>query len=294
MSRHSKNNTASSYFTYAERQKLNYGTKKQRLGKDSLQNFDCCCLSLQPAIDPVITPYGHIFAKEAIYEHLLKQKQEYKQKLLLWKEQQRLLEEEAAQKEMEKQQQELSQFEKTESSLLPNTRIGFGGSQTAEQEGDPEARLRESVRQHAKKMKAFWVPQMTPESKESLIPKPSKRTVCPITSKPLRAKELVPITFTPLKNVSESEKDKLGRWMCPLCYTTLHNKVPCCVLKTSRKVMCKACVDKCVLPDMTDPFTGAKVRAKDIIRMQGGGTGYAGKTDQQPLVAVKEDTAFIG
>ncbi len=55
MSRHAKNNTASSYFTYHERQKLKYGTQKQRIGKDSLTNFDWCNLSLATAKNPVVT-----------------------------------------------------------------------------------------------------------------------------------------------------------------------------------------------------------------------------------------------
>jgi hypothetical protein len=55
MSRHAKNNTASSYFTYAERQKLKYGTQKQRVGRDSLPNFDWCNLTLATAVQPVVT-----------------------------------------------------------------------------------------------------------------------------------------------------------------------------------------------------------------------------------------------
>lgn len=32
-----------------------YGTQKVRLGRDALRDFDCCCLSLQPCRDPVVT-----------------------------------------------------------------------------------------------------------------------------------------------------------------------------------------------------------------------------------------------
>ena len=32
-----------------------YGTNKTRLGKDSVGDFDCCCLTLQPCANPVIT-----------------------------------------------------------------------------------------------------------------------------------------------------------------------------------------------------------------------------------------------
>jgi len=33
----------------------NYGTTRQRLGKDSLQEVDACCLTLQPCADPWLT-----------------------------------------------------------------------------------------------------------------------------------------------------------------------------------------------------------------------------------------------
>lgn len=41
MSRHSKNNTSSSVFTYAEKQKLKgvYGTKNERISQDSIKKF---------------------------------------------------------------------------------------------------------------------------------------------------------------------------------------------------------------------------------------------------------------
>ena len=41
MSKHSKNNTSSNVFTYAERQKLKgvYGTVEQRIGQDSQKLF---------------------------------------------------------------------------------------------------------------------------------------------------------------------------------------------------------------------------------------------------------------
>ena len=107
MSRHAKNNTASSFFTHHERSKLKYGTQKQRLGKDSLQQFDCCCLTLQPAVDPVVTyvcacgsfvnplfnrsPEGYLYSKEAIYENLLTQKQEYERAYKAWEDQQKRL-----------------------------------------------------------------------------------------------------------------------------------------------------------------------------------------------------------
>ncbi|ETW77515.1 hypothetical protein HETIRDRAFT_480192 [Heterobasidion irregulare TC 32-1] len=70
MTKHSKNNTASSIFSYAEYKKLDYGTKRQRLGNESMRRFDACALCLQRARDPVACNEGHLFCKECIYTDL--------------------------------------------------------------------------------------------------------------------------------------------------------------------------------------------------------------------------------
>ncbi|PPQ79073.1 hypothetical protein CVT25_002298 [Psilocybe cyanescens] len=74
MTKHSKNNTASSIFTYAEYKKLDYGTKKQRLGNESMRRFDACALCLNRAREPLVCNEGHLFCKECVYTDLLTQK----------------------------------------------------------------------------------------------------------------------------------------------------------------------------------------------------------------------------
>ena len=50
--RHQLNATNSSCYTYYERKKdaeaSGYGSDRMRLGKDSIKEFDCCSLTLQP------------------------------------------------------------------------------------------------------------------------------------------------------------------------------------------------------------------------------------------------------
>lgn len=59
MTRHGKNCTAGMVYTYAERRKdahqSGYGTDAVRANKDSVRDFDACCLTLQPCRNPVIT-----------------------------------------------------------------------------------------------------------------------------------------------------------------------------------------------------------------------------------------------
>lgn len=50
-------------FSYAERNETQYGSRKMRLGRDSLRNFDACALCLQRARDPRMCDEGHIFCQ---------------------------------------------------------------------------------------------------------------------------------------------------------------------------------------------------------------------------------------
>lgn len=81
MSRHSKNNTAHSVFTYAEKKMLHgdYGTSKIRLGQDSQRNFEQCNLCLQEVKNPVTCEKGHIFCRDCIMENMLTQKKNIRQ-----------------------------------------------------------------------------------------------------------------------------------------------------------------------------------------------------------------------
>ncbi|KAF7312195.1 RING-type domain-containing protein [Mycena indigotica] len=81
MVRHAKNATASSVFSYAERQTAaaHYGTtRRKRLGHESMLAFDCCSLCLQTAREPVVCKSGHLFCKECAVNDLLGQKKELK------------------------------------------------------------------------------------------------------------------------------------------------------------------------------------------------------------------------
>lgn len=79
MTRHSKNNTAGAFYSYAERhqdsENSGFGSKNKRLSKDSVGEFDCCSLSLQICKDPVCTPDGVIYEREAIITYMVEQKQ---------------------------------------------------------------------------------------------------------------------------------------------------------------------------------------------------------------------------
>lgn len=112
MSRHSKNNTSGSVFTYHERKRLKYGTISERLGGESQKEYDSCSLCLHTLKEPmawyVLLLYivlremkqltcgnyskkGHVFCKECIYEYLLAQKKELARQTDLYEQQEKRL-----------------------------------------------------------------------------------------------------------------------------------------------------------------------------------------------------------
>merc|ERR1711939_421740 len=101
MTKHSKNRTAAPVFSYAERQGTNFGSKKQRLGRDSLRNFDACTLCLQRVRDARMCEEGHLFCQECIVTNLLSQKREIKRQTLLLE---KLKEEEEVERQLARQQ----------------------------------------------------------------------------------------------------------------------------------------------------------------------------------------------
>merc|ERR1719379_760262 len=75
--------------TYAEKRSLRFGKVTERLGKDSLGWFGDCRLTLQPAADPVCTPSGIIYSKEAILQCLIQQREDIARKMQDWRSLQR-------------------------------------------------------------------------------------------------------------------------------------------------------------------------------------------------------------
>lgn len=68
MSKHSKNCTSSSVFTYRERQKLKgvYGTNESRIGQDSIKKFEMCTICNNSLIEPTCCDQGHMFCRPCV------------------------------------------------------------------------------------------------------------------------------------------------------------------------------------------------------------------------------------
>uniref|UniRef100_A0A672QZE6 Nitric oxide synthase-interacting protein n=1 Tax=Sinocyclocheilus grahami TaxID=75366 RepID=A0A672QZE6_SINGR len=286
MTRHGKNCTAGAVYTYHEKKKdtaaSGYGTQSVRLGKDAIKDFDCCCLSLQPCRDPVLTEDGYLYEKEAILQYILHQKTDIAKKMKAYEKQKRALKSEGQLESKSEERERAEKFKQRENNIVskpinPFTSdscsimcITHGSSSSSS--SDTGASSSSSA------LPSFWIPCLTPEAKPTLLKKPSKTVLCPMSGCPLKMSDLISVRFTPL----DPSLDRVAlltrqdRYVCAVTKDTLGNSVPCAVLRPSGVVVTMECVEKLIQKDMIDPMTGDKLKEKDIIPLQRGGTGFAG------------------
>jgi nitric oxide synthase-interacting protein len=114
MSRHSRNNTANSVFTYAEKKMLDkdYGIKSARIGQDSQRNFEQCHLCLNVVKDPVCCLQGHLFCRECIMNNMLAQKKNIQNNLAIFAKEQEKEEMREFLKKRKVEEKETKEFEK--------------------------------------------------------------------------------------------------------------------------------------------------------------------------------------
>ncbi|OCT70853.1 nitric oxide synthase-interacting protein isoform X1 [Xenopus laevis] len=282
MTRHGKNCTAGAVYTYYEKKKdtvaSGYGTQTVRLSKDAVKDFDCCCLSLQPCKDPVVTSDGYIYEKESILEYILHQKKEIARQMKAYEKQKNSKKAEMEELNKAAKESKMKAFLDKEMTIVskplnPFTRKSDRGIDAAE----PSC-SQQSSEEKNKQLPSFWIPSLTPEAKTSLVKKPDKTVYCPMSGRPLKMKDLMPVNFTRV----DEKVDRVGlinrqdRYVCAVTRDMLGNSVPCAVLRPSGAVVTMECVEKLIKKDMIDPISGDKLSEHDIIMLQRGGTGFSG------------------
>ncbi|XP_044137505.1 nitric oxide synthase-interacting protein isoform X1 [Bufo gargarizans] len=280
MTRHGKNCTAGAVYTYYEKKKdtaaSGYGTQTVRLSKDAVKDFDCCCLSLQPCKDPVVTSDGYIYEKEAILEYILHHKREIARQMKAYEKQKNEKKTEMEELNKAAKESKMKGFLEKEMSIISKPLNPF--TSKAAESSRTTAEAGSSSEDKSKQLPSFWIPSLTPEAKTTLVKKPDKTVYCPMSGKPLKMKDLVSVKFTPV----DDKVDRVGlinrqdRYVCAVTRDMLGNSVPCAVLRPSGAVVTLECVEKLIKKDMTDPISGDKLMEKDIIVVQRGGTGFSG------------------
>lgn len=276
MTRHGRNCTAGTVFTYHERktasQTSGYGSQKLRFGKDAVKEFDCCCLTLQPCQDPLVTEDGHIYDKEAILKNIIHQKKEIARKLKEYERQKTKIDKDMKELIKIEKEAKAAKFQQQESNPISEKYVA---NRAAEQQakGVSISNIEEG---REKQLPAFWVPALTPQAEATKVKKPDEKVRCPMTGKPIKFKDLIPVKFTFINDRDDKTSliSKTNRYVCAVTNDVLGNSVHCAVLRPSGAVVTVECVDKIISKEMLDPICGKKLKEKDIIRLQRGASGY--------------------
>merc|ERR1712071_408241 len=271
MTRHGRNCTASAVYSYHEKKKdqkrSGFGSIHGRISKHGLKPFDCCSLTLQPCRYPVVTPDGYLYDKEAILEYILKKKKENAKLQKAYDKQCKKEQKEVDAKNSACQNAEAAKFLEKESSIVTKSSINTGESSSGQSVSNI-APGREGV------VPSFWIPQLTPNSSEDAAKKPPSQVLCPLSGRPLRLKEMVEVSFTPLKrDAGETARNEVARerrYVCAVTNDVLSDSAPCVVLRKSGKVVTQECVDKLIRKEMLDPLTGEALKESDLIQLQRG------------------------
>ncbi|MBW0554388.1 hypothetical protein O181_094103 [Austropuccinia psidii MF-1] len=325
MTRHGKNNTASSVFTHAERQMTGNGSKTQRFTADSMVGFDACRLCLNSARDPRADSHGHLFCHECILEHILSQKKDLKRQRALLERMK--LEEEAQRKatlsaararvleDFEKAQAGISTKTSTTSSSGPAPSLSSNQATTkikpqlealttAAERAALETLEQEALVARRAKLPNFWLPSLTPSAPPTRIPDlPASqlRPLCHVSNRsgenrahPIKLSDLLTVRFD--LDVPIGSSTKSGLKCCAGCHKALSKNTKLAALKPCGHVVCLVCVKTLVQPNPSNPSFDDRCPKCDelvtrVIELEREGTGFAAGGIAQ---ATKFDVAFQG
>uniref|UniRef100_A0A8C7WSR5 Nitric oxide synthase-interacting protein n=1 Tax=Oryzias sinensis TaxID=183150 RepID=A0A8C7WSR5_9TELE len=171
--------------------------------------------------------------------------------------------------------QKVEKFKSSESSIVSKPINPFTSGQSKDGEAEEPSAAAASSSQT---LPSFWIPSLTPEAKPTQLKKPSKAVLCPMSGRPIKMNELIPVRFTPLDPGLDRVAllNRQDRYVCAVTRDALGNSVPCAVLRPSGAVVTQECVERLIRKDMVDPVSGDKLSDRDIIPLQRGGTGFAG------------------
>lgn len=256
MTRKSKQAGGHQPLTHYERTKKfkssEYGTTEVRLSTDSQLNFGDCALSVTPATDPVATPSGHVYSREAIVEYLLSKTNDIKTAKQNY---QAYLDKQRAQEEEE--------TEEAQSQAI----VAFEGKQKATQ-----VKKRDRETSNPLASTSYWLSEFQPEHKDEVPEPPPDRPSSPFSGEPLRLKDLQSLSF---------ERSPDGKVLCAVSHKTISTQP---VVAMNEHVVLEEVFDSLVKDTMICPITGKKLKKKNIRKLQKGKSGFA---SSGPVVAKK-------
>ncbi len=277
MTRKSKQPGGHNPLTAHERKKLlgDYGTQTARLGTASQRRFGDCALSLGPAVDPVCTPSGNIYSREAILQYLLTKTTELKEARARREAEEAAEERKFAAKEADEKGKAEREFVRKDQGAV-QAKVSEHASALDAKVGKKISI--ESTEEGKKNLKrtSYWLSEYTPGGQEdgdnsgankAKEPIPN-RPPSPMTGAPLRRKDLVSI------ELSRAEGSG-GNVTCSVSGKAITTQNAIAIGKTG-KVMLADVYEKLAKPEMMCPVTGRRFKEKDVIRLAKAGSGYAG------------------
>lgn len=286
MSRHSKHSNDRMFFTAKERADAGYSkTRKEVMGTDCFLPFGFCGLSLKAPKDPVVTPDGNIFDREAILECLLQQKLEIQAQQKKFDEQERKKEQRLKALDQEDELRQLEEFTRAERGLLSQDLRHKRALEQAEnkQDGVPEKKLRKGellkVDKSELRAKSFWTKEFTPTAAPTEIKKVDTTTRCPVTGKKLKVKDLISVKM----DVADQKLLDQGGGKGVFCCAVSKNPIvfqQAVLLKPSGVVILESVWKDIVSKEMKCPVTGKKLKGEeDLLKLTTGGSGFSAHND---------------
>lgn len=269
MVKHSKNVGHEGHFTYAERQRLK-GVITDRLGTDSQLPFGYCALSLSPIEgEAVISPSGHMYSKEAIYEYLLQKSRDLKALSVLYDEQ------ELKKRQQEAEKSQIASRDTQQDFLSSQTLVGNKrslGSTSFSSSSCPRKKVIDDTT-HQDKVAALqkvspWIVQFTPTAAATDLKKPLTRPPSPNSFAPLRAKDLLSLTLHP-------DPANKSLFLCPVSKKTVTSQ-PVVYIKPSRTYLLEEVYRSLALPSLTCPLTGMGFGVEEVVVLKRAGSSFSG------------------
>lgn len=282
-SKHSKKACTRADFTYAEKNAANSslgGTTVQRLGADSQNPFGYCSLSLKPAEEPVVSPSGRVYSREAILEYLLLKTQEIKEQTRLWEQQKQRETLEMQRKAEAEAQSQVEHFKESQGGVgtivkrkLPEAEEKVAYMESRKRKIDDTDR--EKQKEELKKINP-WLSEFTPTAAPTAIKEPPKRPPSPFSNRPLRAKDLIPVNLEREVVVgnSSSNSGSMVRFVCHVTKKTITSQ-KVILIKSTGAMMIETAYNELAKPSMICPVTGKRFSESDVIELCRAATGFA-------------------
>jgi nitric oxide synthase-interacting protein len=248
-----------------------YGTQSARLTTDSQLRFGDCCLSLTAAVDPVVTPSGHIYSREAIVAYLLEKKKEIKENTAKYEAKIALVEQNRIQDLERKDEQYKKDFLKKDQG---STHITVNKHQNSLIESSKRKIDMESKDEGQKRLKhvSYWLAEAQPQANEDDIKNPpNQRPSSPMTGNDLRLKDLKSITLEREDGTSQA------KCICAVSHKAITTQ-PVVLIKKTGVVLLKDVYEKVVRTksgDMVCPISGKKIKEKDVMELKKASSGFS-------------------